>query len=72
MSGTAVTNVPYLSHYKKGVPYFVAKIEAYRNVLTYPLAYAGFSKRGGGRKFENEEDQKKGLHAYLARFPAQI
>ena len=33
--------------------------------------YAGFSK-GVGRKFENNEDQKKGLHSDLARFSAQI
>ena len=36
-----------------------------------PAAYAGFSK-GGGRKFENNEDQKKGLHSDLARFSAQV
>ena len=32
------TNVPYPYHYKKSVPYFLAKIEAYRTVTTYRTA----------------------------------
>ena len=32
------TNVRYPYHYKKGVPYFLAKIEAYRTVPTYHTA----------------------------------
>ena len=34
------------------------------------VAYAGFSK-GGARKFENNEDQKKFLHSESVRFSAQ-
>ena len=39
--------------------------------MMHPVAYAGFSK-GGGRKFENNEDQKKGLYSDLAHVSAQI
>ena len=35
-----------------------------------PVAYAGFLK-GGGRKFENNEDQKKFLHSESIHFSAQ-
>ena len=34
------TNVPYPYHYKKGLPYFLAKVETYRIVLTYPYRTA--------------------------------
>ena len=37
------------------------------------VAYAGFSKGGGGRKFENNEDQNENFPAQIqVRFPAQI
>ena len=35
------SNVPYPYHYKKGVPYFLAKIEAYCIVLKYRTAILG-------------------------------
>ena len=31
-----LTNVPYPHHYKKGVPYFLAKIKAYHIYVPYP------------------------------------